>query len=69
MEVDEGSDQNSDIQPHWMAAHVFLKNEFTEYEKYHNPHEMAQLIMIPSVYKVSMLLYEWNKKSESHSKR
>ena len=36
MEVDEGSDQKSDICPHWMAAHVRLKNEFTENEKYHN---------------------------------
>ena len=34
MEVDEGSDQKSDILPHWMAAHVRLKNEFTEDEKY-----------------------------------
>ena len=36
MEVDEGSDQNSDIQPHWMAAHVRFKNEFTEDEWYYN---------------------------------
>ena len=36
MEVDEGSDQTSDIQPHWMAAYARLKNEFTEDEKYHN---------------------------------
>ena len=33
---DEGSDQKSDILPHWMAAHARLKNEFTEDEKYHN---------------------------------
>ena len=26
----------SDIQPHGMAAHARLKNEFTEDEKYHN---------------------------------
>ena len=36
MEVDEGSDQKSDIWPHWMAAHARLKNELTEDEKYHN---------------------------------
>ena len=36
MEVDEGSDQNSDIKPHWIAVHMRLKNEFTEDEKYHN---------------------------------
>ena len=36
MEVDEGSDQKSDIQPHWMAVHARLKNEFTEDEKCHN---------------------------------
>ena len=36
MEVDEGSDQKSDNQPHWKAAHAHLKNEFTEDEKYHN---------------------------------
>ena len=36
MEVDEGSDQNSDIMPHWMAAYARLKNEFTDDEKYHN---------------------------------
>ena len=36
MGVDEGFDQNSDIYPNWIAAHVRLKNEFTEDEKYHN---------------------------------
>ena len=36
MEVDEGSDQNSDIYSHWTAAHARLKNEFTEDEKCHN---------------------------------
>ena len=36
MEVDKGSDQKSDIQPHWMAAYARLKNEFTEDEKCHN---------------------------------
>ena len=36
MEVDEESDQKSDIYPHWMAAHARLKNEFTEDENYHN---------------------------------
>ena len=36
MEVDEESDQKSDILPHWMAAHARLKNEFTEDEKCHN---------------------------------
>ena len=36
MEVDEGSDQKSDIYPRLMAAHARLKNEFTEDEKYHN---------------------------------
>ena len=36
MEVDEGSDQKSGIQPHLMAAHARLKNEFMEDEKYHN---------------------------------
>ena len=32
-EVDEGTVQKSDIDPHWMAAHMRLKNEFTEDEK------------------------------------
>ena len=36
MEVDEEFDQTSDIYPHWMAAQVRLKNEFTEDEKKHN---------------------------------
>ena len=36
MEVDEGSDKKSDIFPHWMAALVRLKNDFTEDEKNHN---------------------------------
>ena len=36
MEVDEGSDQKSDILSHWMAAHACLKNDFMEDEKYHN---------------------------------
>ena len=35
MEVD-GEYQITDIQPHWMAAHARLKNEFTEDEQYHN---------------------------------
>ena len=35
-EVDKGSDQTPVIQPHWMAGHALLKNEFTEDEKYHN---------------------------------
>ena len=36
MEVDEGSDQKSDIWPHWKAAHARLKNECTEDEKGHS---------------------------------
>ena len=36
MEADKGFDKKSDIYPHWMAAHVCLKNEFMEDEKYHN---------------------------------
>ena len=36
MEEDEGTDQNSDISHHWMAAHACLKNDFTEDEKYLN---------------------------------
>ena len=36
MEVDEGSNQKSHIQPHRMAAHARLKNEITEDGKYHN---------------------------------
>ena len=36
MEVEEGSDQKSDMLPHWMTAHVRLKYEFTENEKCHN---------------------------------
>ena len=44
MEVDEGSDQKSDILPHWMAAHVRLKKEFTEDEK--SSHDMAHIFFI-----------------------
>ena len=33
MDVDKGSNQISDIQAHWMAAHAHLNNEFTEDEK------------------------------------
>ena len=36
MEADKGSDQKSDIYPHWMAVPAHLKNEFTEEEKFHN---------------------------------
>ena len=32
MEVDEGTELNSDIKSHWMAAHARLKNEFTKDE-------------------------------------
>ena len=35
MEVDEGSDQKSDIKLHWLAAHARLKIEFTDV-KCHN---------------------------------
>ena len=45
MEVDDGSDQNSDI--HWMAAHARLKNGFTEDEKYHNL--MSELIFFQKI--------------------
>ena len=34
MDVEEGSDQKSDIYPHWVAAYARLK-EFTEDEKWH----------------------------------
>ena len=36
MEVDEGSDKNSDVYPHWMAAYACLKIEFTEGDKCHD---------------------------------
>ena len=36
IEVDEGSNQNSDIYRHWMAVHARLKEEFMEDEKCHN---------------------------------
>ena len=36
MEVDERSDQKSDIKPQWMAVHTRLKNECTEDETCHN---------------------------------
>ena len=36
MEVDEGPDEKSDIQPHWTAARARLNNVFTEEEKCHN---------------------------------
>ena len=44
MEVDEGSDQKSDIMLHWMAAHVRLKEEFTEDEK--STHDMAHTFLL-----------------------
>ena len=34
------------IRPHWMAAHVPLKNEFTEDEKYHNLMSWSIYILI-----------------------
>ena len=43
MEVDEGSDQISDTWHHWMAAHAYLKNEFTEDKKGPKSHELAQI--------------------------
>ena len=36
LEADEGPDKKSDIKPHWMAEHAYLKNEFAEDKKYHN---------------------------------
>ena len=36
MEIDKGFDLKSEICLHWMAAHVRLKNELTEDDKYHN---------------------------------
>ena len=46
MEIDEGSNQNSDVQPHWMAVHACLKNEFMEDKKCHKL--MSWLISHPS---------------------
>ena len=43
MEVDKGSDQKSDILPHWMVAHAPSKNKLTEDIKYN--HDMAQIIL------------------------
>ena len=59
MEVDEGSNQRSDIQPHWMAAHLHLKNEFMEDKKYHN--YMSWLFQMRSV-KLStyLAISSWN---------
>ena len=50
MKVDEGegSDQKSDIWPHWMAAHACLKNVFTQDEKYHNHMKWLKLWKIMS---------------------
>ena len=42
MVVDEESDKKSDIQPHWMAAHVGLKNSLRR-TKCTIIYEMAQL--------------------------
>ena len=36
MEVGEGSNQKSDVQPQWIAPHACLKIEFTEGDKCHN---------------------------------
>ena len=47
MEVNEGSEQTSDIKPHSMAAHACFKNEFTKDEKCHNL--MAWFIYIGGV--------------------
>ena len=53
MEVDEGSNQNSDIQPHWMAAHACLKNEFMEDEWYHNLMSWLIFYLFPDVQRSS----------------
>ena len=42
MEVDEGSDQKSDIYPNWMTAQARLTNEFTKDEKY----DMAHILFV-----------------------
>ena len=47
-ERDEGSDQKSDIYPHWMAVHPRSKNEFKNAKNVPYSHEMAQ-IMIQSL--------------------
>ena len=36
MEVDEESNQKSDIYPHLVAVRARLRKEFTKDEKYHN---------------------------------
>ena len=36
MEADEESDKKSDVQRQWIAAHAYLKIEFTEGDKRHN---------------------------------
>ena len=35
-DVDEGSDQNTDLLLHRMAVHAYLRNEFTVGKKYHS---------------------------------
>ena len=54
MEVDEGSDQTSDILPQWTAAHARLKNELTADGKYHNL--MAWLISFRSEGETTFIL-------------
>ena len=52
MEVDEGSNQSSDIYPHWMATHAHLKNDFTEDHKYHN---LMTWLIVENVRKIVLL--------------
>ena len=47
MVVDNGSDQKSDLQPHWMAEHARLKNE--KDEKNHNLMRWLILSELPSL--------------------
>ena len=53
MEVDEWSDQISDIHPHRTAAHACLKNEFTEDEKYHNLISWLKENTFPRIYTIN----------------
>ena len=55
MEVDEGSDQKTDIWPHWMAAHARLMNEFTEDEKCHISWDGSYYIKT----RLKLVNYEW----------
>ena len=62
MEVDEWSNQKTDIKPLWMTAHARLKNEFTGDKKYHlrNKFHFSEMGHVQSKWRSKDVTLTWH---------